>query len=745
MKHNIVKILLLIIIPRLIYATAYVYPGTANVPFNQFTNSGDSLTIQDNSTMQTTDNTGYTVQLPVGLTNLSININEGSKLSYAGTNTNASTVYANISGVTSAVINVNGTLASGIAQNAVYVENTSGSNVGEYRIYVNNNVTGDLQVLNVLKVFIFAENDALIFGDVNFVGTESYLQVGNNASTTYTTQGTLGQLIRVYTHNSSILNINHDASLFSLQTQDQSLVHINAPTSIKNGPHIADQSSLRISSSLSGIANDITIDSGANLIIDRTATIAAVSPRTLNCNGTYITEIYSNSIAGDLTLTNYNNVPINNFKVEYTGGLLQSGTFTLISAPASATITPSGTISKPDDSIFFRFGDIQGFGTNSIRITVDANSFSSLDQDALNVDILNAIQSLQDDNFSSDVAFLTSTITSAPTTADLTTRLNRLRPLTSPALYTMAIGNINISQVELRIASTKQNYYNAGDDSRLYVKGLQNGSVWFRPYAAYAKQSATQDILGYKATTAGIAVGYDYENSKQDLLGVAFTYANSYINDQVVDGSKTVANSYQAMIYGNTRYSKKFYQDWIISVYINNFNTRRSIYGYPSTANSKYTNPNLAAKTFFGYTFNVSDRVLLSPEVSALYMYSKHYEYTESNAGAANLTVNENDANLLQFGAGARFDAAFNRRFFGNLHVIGLYNAVNNAYNSLFNFATGFTELSSNFVPPRFSYTGGVAISILPRSNFRIYASLDLLKRTDYIGYAAYIDFRYKL
>jgi outer membrane autotransporter protein len=288
------------------------------------------------------------------------------------------------------------------------------------------------------------------------------------------------------------------------------------------------------------------------------------------------------------------------------------------------------------------------------------------------------------------------------------------------------------------------------------VQGHNYGDDPERPYGAwvkllgqYAEQDERHDIDGFHDNVWGIAIGGDLMISEQALMGLALSY--SHLNAENVNiRASTNAKSYQATLYGDYEFICPWYVNWLAAAAYNDYDAQRTIEFLNVTLHpeSDFHGWQWGAKAEVGYD-HVEGPAHLIPLVSLYYSHLDVDGYTETGAGTANQTVDENDFDLLQGGIGIRFayDCPFDIDVIQpEFHAMAFYNFVNDRFETTSEFTgAGPSFTTAGARPPRGSYNLGVSLATFNTDRGMVFsASYDFYFKEDYESHAGFVRMRYE-
>jgi outer membrane autotransporter protein len=180
-------------------------------------------------------------------------------------------------------------------------------------------------------------------------------------------------------------------------------------------------------------------------------------------------------------------------------------------------------------------------------------------------------------------------------------------------------------------------------------RGLASGDVflgdrrfWLKPLGSFARQDDRGGVSGYEADTYGLVFGLDGARSEALRLGAAFSYMRSDVdNNSTVALQNAKVDGYRLTGYGSyaldPRTDVTFQAD--LGTSTNKGSRSINFGGIVSTATSKYRSWNAHVGAAVARSYDLSPETRFIPSVRADYTYFRDPAYTESGAGALNLSV----------------------------------------------------------------------------------------------------------
>jgi autotransporter-associated beta strand repeat/autotransporter-associated beta strand repeat/autotransporter-associated beta strand repeat/autotransporter-associated beta strand repeat len=273
--------------------------------------------------------------------------------------------------------------------------------------------------------------------------------------------------------------------------------------------------------------------------------------------------------------------------------------------------------------------------------------------------------------------------------------------------------------------------------------------VWGKGYGSYLNQGARKGIQGYDAWNAGTALGADHLFSDSVTLGVSGGWAYGNVDSDANNGN-TYINSAQSTIYGgyyNDKYP--FFIDISGSFAWNWYQGRRDItVGTISRrANASYDGQQYGAYIDGGYDIDIAKKTRLTPLLSLQWSHLHLQSYTETEAGALNLSINGQDYDILQSGVGASVNTEIESKwctFIPEIHGKWLYDFLGDAVVSTSTFNGGGASFESNGAKPALNaFNVGGKLGIDLKNDISILMECDTELRDEFFGIYGAATVRY--
>jgi uncharacterized protein with beta-barrel porin domain len=285
-----------------------------------------------------------------------------------------------------------------------------------------------------------------------------------------------------------------------------------------------------------------------------------------------------------------------------------------------------------------------------------------------------------------DMATILAELENAPSQKAFTSYLDELSGLFSSGTTAMSLGTAQqlslatqTRMAQMRTYQTfmaRNEYAPDPEDPESWPMVASNGDlagVMFRgpesrPNGVHLRMLGRTGLMdthggydGYDYRSMLISGGYDRVLRDGLLVGVSGGYARTDADYKDVGKSDSSLDSYSLGFYG-TWFDEQWYVDAMISAAYNKYESNRQIPAFARIAKSDSTGYTVSAKNAGGYRFDVGG-FGLTPNISVEYTRFHQNGYTESGAGAANLTLPDVDSNFLESGLGLKLDRAWQTGF----------------------------------------------------------------------------------
>jgi outer membrane autotransporter protein len=216
-----------------------------------------------------------------------------------------------------------------------------------------------------------------------------------------------------------------------------------------------------------------------------------------------------------------------------------------------------------------------------------------------------------------------------------------------------AVGSQNFVNNTLDITSKQIDITTNGETG--VSSGNQPTETGLRSWGQVFGQASNQDrrngIAGYDANTFGFAVGADTEKFSDNLLfGIALSYGVTEVDSDNANRTNTNIDSYQLTAYGNYELKDDYFTKAMLAYAYNNAETtRHNVGGLGIKAEGDFGASIYTGRVDFGRDIQYHN-TRITPSAMAHYSHYSGGDYTETGAGGANLSIDETDLDILEFG-----------------------------------------------------------------------------------------------
>lgn len=331
-------------------------------------------------------------------------------------------------------------------------------------------------------------------------------------------------------------------------------------------------------------------------------------------------------------------------------------------------------------------------------------------------------------------------LNSSSGSADLTKRVSQTLPLLTG--NTQAGAAATSSGIN-RVIQARQDA-NRGLSSGDEFYGDRN--VWMKPFASRADQDDRGGVAGYKSNSYGIVAGLDGALSSALRLGAAFAYARSDINGRSsLSPQSADVNVYQLIAYGSYALDARSEINFQADIGQNDNTGRRGITFMATEARASYTSQTAHLGSGLGRTYPLNSRTSLIPSVRFDYTWIKDKAYTESGAGALNLSVNARTTEAMVIGFDGKLAHQLNDQT-TLLANLGLgYDTLNQrtSITSAFAGAPGAAFVTYGIDPSPWITQAGIGAVYKTKSQMEITGRYDLEHRNSFLNQTASVKLRW--
>lgn len=503
--------------------------------------------------------------------------------------------------------------------------------------------------------------------------------------------------------------------------------------------------------------NALTLDNQGTLHIGSggTATFETIQA---SAGNNYIFGINGDN-AGKLVLTT-GALDLTNSTISiYSTGSMSTTPLMIVDTVNPLTGGPSGTpLSVSSNSYLWTYtivdGTAVGGDDTDLYVQATANPSNSLSS-GNNENLLNALDSIS--TADPQLSAIQAAVNNAPDADTLNNILSSTLPNVSYAAVTsvnnVAFNTIDLVNTRLGDLSSTSNT-RSGISSGDIVKGLH---LWAQVFGQRGNQGIRSDnngtFSGYDVNTYGTTIGLDSDALiNNSTVGASFTYAKSDVN--ALTNADMVIDSYQLSLYGQHDLNNKAFLRGIASYAYNDISTTRfNIGGTGSAAFGDYNADQISGTLTAGREYAVNAGVLgipvITPSVMTNYIHYMPNSYTETGAGGANLSVNGDNMNLLEFGVNlqSRWDLMMARGAVlqPTVNVGYRYDVIGDNLQTTSSFTGGGASFSTQGInPAQSTLNGGVGLTYQKTDHVSFTAGYNYEHKSNYNAHAGIIKMNYK-
>ena len=252
------------------------------------------------------------------------------------------------------------------------------------------------------------------------------------------------------------------------------------------------------------------------------------------------------------------------------------------------------------------------------------------------------------------------------------------------------------------------------------LRGMSSGDeyigsrdVWMKGFGSWANQDDINGVSGYRISTGGLAIGIDKGLSRKANLGAVFAFSNSGVSSNSSSApSGVTVNSYQVGIYGDYAIDPKLIANAQADVGLNQNKEYRNITFMGTNANGSYNSYSGHLGAGVKYLMPINPENTVIPSVRVDYTTVQSQAYTETGAGALNLSVGRQTYSTLIPSIDLRIDHSLDSKLTLSANAGAGYNTLSNQVTATSAYAGGGATFATNGlqVSP-WLYNAGVGIT----------------------------------
>ncbi len=412
---------------------------------------------------------------------------------------------------------------------------------------------------------------------------------------------------------------------------------------------------------------------------------------------------------------------------------------------AAATIT-GATVT--DNSYIYGFALVAD--TNNVDVTVtQENSIEDTVANSGYASTGNQLITTLSGSTDTQINLLQSTLGAASTQESAN---NVIEAASSDVSGGAVVAGISVASQTASVTNTRLAALRSGQATGMSAGNVYQGlSAWGEGFGKLANQDDRDGVSGYDSNTYGMAFGVDTDQLGDNLnVGLALSYANTDVDSDSISNSSTEVDSYQVSVYGNYDLDDRTYVSGQLGYIFANNDTKRNPGGISSlTASGNYDSNIITAGIEVGRSYSQEGGLTLTPHAIVNYVNYSSDKYTETGAGGANLTVDSDNLNLFEIGAG--IDAAwevknYNGSSFKPQLTLGVrHDVIGDQFEATNTFAGGGSSFKvKGFDPAQTTINAGANVTYLSVDAWELSAQYNFEYKEDYTSNAGLLKAAYK-
>jgi len=333
----------------------------------------------------------------------------------------------------------------------------------------------------------------------------------------------------------------------------------------------------------------------------------------------------------------------------------------------------------------------------------------------------------------------------------LAAALEQAAPITTAAAEQAAQGvsTGGMNNVASRLAAVRGDTQMA---STGFGTGLAAGNpgmsrhFWMRGFGNWGQADRRDGFDGYKTDMGGLSVGADTQTAAGWRVGGALTYAATTLDHQGANaGDHNKIDSYQLTGYAMKDFGPS-YVDLMLSYARHDNDTRRTT-ALGRTATGNFDSNQWSARVAGGHRIPMQGKTVFTPIASLEWSNLEQEAYTETGAGALNLSYNSQQWDSWRLGVGARISGETTwgaTKVLPEAHVMVFHELGDRRVDTTARFTGG----GAAFTTPgqtieRNSYNLGLGMAFLTGKTSRVTLGYDYEGRSGFDGHSLQLTGRW--
>ena len=269
--------------------------------------------------------------------------------------------------------------------------------------------------------------------------------------------------------------------------------------------------------------------------------------------------------------------------------------------------------------------------------------------------------------------------------------------------------------------------------------------AWIKPFAADTAQGSRGGVSGFDGVTTGVAIGIDGQFTEDLRAGAAVSYAQAKISSRGASDSSVDIDTAQITGYGAYDINPVTHLNLLGAFAWNGNDSRRAINfgGLSRLAEADFDSWHGIADVELVRDVPLGRRLTFQPSLGLTYIHAEAEDYSEAGAGAANLTVDDADADSLDLSASGKLSYALAKgiNLSSNFGVTYDVLAGDDQVTATFE-GGGGAFVTESIDPAPAGVTAGIALELVPRTGIDAVLAYDLEARDDFRNHQFQLNFR---
>jgi len=308
----------------------------------------------------------------------------------------------------------------------------------------------------------------------------------------------------------------------------------------------------------------------------------------------------------------------------------------------------------------------------------------------------------------------------------------------------VVVANFGINKLADAVSQHQRNLLlsqnEKGSIGRSAGSEYQSGIFWGQISGGIADRQSDSSSDGYSQHYYGLTVGSDVQVSRNTTVGLSLGWVRSSANGiDGLAGDHLSVNDIQLTAYGTHRFDKAFVNG-MLGVAYNLYNQSRAIAFLNEKATASYDGLQYVGKIDGGYDFTVNN-VTLTPLAGLQAVITNNSGYTESGAGAANVSVGSQTFNTFTTTLGGRAITEM-KTAYGTLTPEVKLNWVHDLSRGVISTYAMLGGVKFTTATPRMASDGaqiGLSLALKTSDNFKIRVEYDGDIRSGYASHSGQV------